>query len=167
MVLAILATSLQACYGKFALTRKVYALNGEVHDKFLRSGLTWAFLIVPVYGIVGLADFVVFNTIEFWSGKNPVAEGERDFRYVDGADRYEIHALKRGDDVRYTITHFNFDSYVDSLQVDWNKNQDTARSIFTSGDMVTESFMTRDGEGLHAQLRPLGTLPQIVAIAAK
>ena len=167
MVLVVIAASLQGCYGKFSLTRKVYALNGEVRDKFLRSGLTWVFLIVPVYGIAGLADFVVFNTIEFWSGKNPVAEGEKDFRYVDGADRYDIHALKRGDDVTYTITHYNFDSYVDSLQVDWNRTQDTARSKFTSGGIVTENFAGRDADGLHVQLRSLGYLPQTVALAVR
>jgi hypothetical protein len=165
MVLVVLATSLQGCYGKFALTRKVYALNGEVHDKFLRSGLTWVFLIFPVYGLAGLADFVVFNTVEFWSGKNPVAEGEKDFRYVDGTDRFEIHAHKRGDDVTYTITHYNFDSYVDSLQVDWNKAEDKARSKFISGDMIAENYAERDTDGVHLQLRPLGSLPQTVALA--
>ncbi len=167
MVLVVLATSLQGCYGKFALTRKLYAVNGEISDKFLRSGLTWAFLIFPVYGVVGLADFLVFNTIEFWSGKNPVAEGEKDFRYVDGSDRYDIHAKKRGDDVTYTITHYNFDGYVDSLQVDWNKTQDTARSRFSSGSTVTENFASRDLDGVHVQLRQFGSLPQTVALAVK
>lgn len=165
MVLVVLATSLQGCYGKFALTRKVYALNGQVSDKFLRSGLTWVFLIVPVYGIAGLVDFVVFNTIEFWSGRNPVAEGEKTIQYVDGADRYEIHARKSGDDITYTITHYNFDSYVDSLQVDWNQTQDTARSKYASGGMVTENFAGRDVDGVHVQVRPLGYLPQMVALA--
>jgi len=164
-VLVVIAASLQGCYGKFALTRKVYALNGQVSDKFLRSGLTWVFLIVPVYGIAGLADFVVFNTIEFWSGKNPVAEGEKTIQYVDGADRYEIHARKHGENVTYSITHYNFDSYVDSLLVDWNQTQDSARSKFTSGGMVTENYAGRDVDGLHVQLRSLGYLPQTVALA--
>lgn len=167
MVLITIAASLQGCYGKFALTRKLYAANGEVHDKFLRSGLTWVLLILPVYGIVGLADFVVFNTIEFWSGANPVAEGEKDFRYVDGSDRYDVHASKRGDDVTYTITHFNLDSYVDTLQINWNKAQDTARSRFNSGDVVTESFVTRNSDGIYAQVRPLGSLPHSVVLASR
>jgi hypothetical protein len=165
MVLVLLATSLLGCYGKFAITRKVYSLNGQVSDKFLRSGLTWVFLIVPVYGIAGLVDFVVFNTIEFWSGKNPVAEVEKTIQYVDGADRYEIHARKSGDDIKYTITHYNFDSYVDSLQVDWNQVQDIARSKFTSGGIVTENYAGRDADGVHVQVRPIGYLPLTVALA--
>ena len=167
MVLVVIAASLQGCYGKFALTRKVYALNGQVQDKFLRSGLTWVFLIVPVYGLAGFVDFVAFNTIEFWSGRNPVVEAEKDFRYVDGADRYDIHAIKRGDDVKYTITHYNMDSYVDSLQVDWNKAQDTATSRFSSGGLVTENFASRDIDGLHVQVRQPGYLPQAVVIASR
>ena len=167
MALVVLAASLQACYGKFALTRKLYALNGQVSDKFLRSGLTWAFLIVPVYGVVGLADFVVFNTIEFWSGSNPVAEGEKTFQYVDGADRYDIHARKSGDNVTYTITRYNFDSYVDSLQIDWNKVQDSAQSRYSSGEMVTESFVRMDKNNVTVQMRPLGAFPQTVALAEK
>lgn len=167
MVLVVLATSLQGCYGKFSLTRKLYSANGQVGNKFLRSGLTWVLLIVPVYEIAGLADFIVLNTIEFWSGNNPVAEGEKTFQYVDGADRYDIHARKSGDNVTYTITRYNFDSYVDSLQIDWNKNQDSAWSRYSSGETVTENFAGRVDNDVTVQVRPLGALPQTVALAGK
>jgi hypothetical protein len=165
MVLVVIATSLQGCYGKFNLTRKVYSMNGQVGDRYLRSGLTWVLLILPVYAIAGLADFVVLNTIEFWSGNNPVAEGEKTFQYVDGADRYNIHAKKSGDNVTYTITRYNFDNYVDSLQVDWNKTQDAAWSRFATGSTVTENFAERNSTGVTVQVRPIGSLPQTVALA--
>lgn len=167
MVFVLCATSIQGCYGKFALTRKLYAVNGEVSDKFLRSGLTWVFLFFPVYGVVGLADLIVFNTIEFWSGKNPVAEGEKNFRYVDGADRYDVHARKSGDDIQYTIAHYNFDTYIDSLQIDWNKSSNTARSRFTSGNTVTESSASQDSDGVHVLLRQFGSFPQSVVLAGR
>jgi hypothetical protein len=165
MVLVVFATSLQGCYGKFALTRKLYAANGEVGNKYLRSGATWVLLILPVYAIAGLADFVVLNTVEFWSGTNPVAEGEKTIQYVDGADRYDIHALKRGDNVTYTITRYNLDSYADSLQIDWNKSQDSAWSRFSSGGTVAENFVVNDGNSVNVQIRQLGALPQTVALA--
>ena len=69
VLVVLLATSLQGCFGKFALTRKLYTMNSQVENKYLRSGLTWVLLIVPVYHVVGLVDFVVINTIEFWSGR--------------------------------------------------------------------------------------------------
>ena len=167
VLVVLLATSLQGCFGKFALTRKLYTMNSEVENKYLRSGLTWVLLIVPVYHVVGLVDFVVFNTIEFWSGSNPVAKGEKTFQYVDGADRYDIHAHKSGDNVTYTITHYNFDSYVDSLQIDWNKTQDSAWSRYSSGETVAENFAGRDGNGVTVQVRQLGSLPQTVALPGK
>ncbi len=62
------------------------------------------------------------------------------------------------------MTH-NFDSYVDSLQVDLNQAHDTARAKFTSGGMVSENVAGRGADGLHVQLRSLGYLPQAVALA--
>ncbi|HAP00028.1 MAG TPA: hypothetical protein DCQ83_08300 [Fibrobacteres bacterium] len=69
---------LQGCYGKFALTRKLYKWNGTVGDKWINSIITVAFCIVPVYPAVGFVDLVAFNTAEFWSGKNPVTMGPSD-----------------------------------------------------------------------------------------
>lgn len=67
------AVVFSGCYGKFALTRKVYEINGTITDnKFVHSLITWVFLILPVYSIAGFADFVVLNTIEFWTGSNPM-----------------------------------------------------------------------------------------------
>lgn len=75
---------LQGCYGNFALTRKVYAWNGTVGDKWINSVVTWVLVVVPVYGAVGAVDFLVLNTIQFWTGNNPVTlkAGEKDIRTV-------------------------------------------------------------------------------------
>ena len=37
----------------------------------------WAFNIIPVYGVLGFADVIVLNPIEFWTGSNPVAKATR------------------------------------------------------------------------------------------
>jgi hypothetical protein len=63
------------CYGQFALTRKIHDWNGRAtNNKFANSVITWGLIIIPVYEVCALADFVVFNTIEVFSGRNPVAE---------------------------------------------------------------------------------------------
>ena len=43
-----------------------------------------AFSIVPVYSIALVADGLIFNAVEFWSGKNPIAMGpnEKEIRTV-------------------------------------------------------------------------------------
>src|SRR4030065_1752434 len=63
------------CFGKFQLTRKVYDINQSVEDKYLRSAVTWLLVIIPVYGLAGFLDFILFNVIEFWSGEDPIVSG--------------------------------------------------------------------------------------------
>lgn len=67
-----LAFGIQGCFGKFNLVRKVYKFNGTVGNKWVNELVFLVFNIVPVYGVAGFIDAVVLNSIEFWSGKNPV-----------------------------------------------------------------------------------------------
>lgn len=68
---ALMGTS--ACFGSFNLVRKVYGFNKTAsNDKFVRELLFLGLNIVPVYSVASLIDAVVINTIEFWSGTNPV-----------------------------------------------------------------------------------------------
>jgi hypothetical protein len=70
---AALITS-SGCFGSFNVTRKVYGFNKTVStNKFARELVFLAFNIVPVYGVAGFADVIVVNSVEFWTGKNPVA----------------------------------------------------------------------------------------------
>lgn len=143
IMMALLTTStLTGCYGKFALTKKVYDLNGQVSDKFLRSGLTWVFIIIPVYKIAALVDFIAFNTIEFWSGNNPVASGEKDFQFVKDDDRFDIHAVKKGDKVSYDIKHYHGDRYVDSVNLNWNVKTGDSVALHKEFAKTTE-YMTK------------------------
>jgi hypothetical protein len=64
---------LSGCYGNFPLTRKVYNWNGEMGDKYMNNIVFWVLNIIPVYGVASLADAVIFNLIEFWTGENPMA----------------------------------------------------------------------------------------------
>ena len=68
---AVLGTS--ACFGSFNLTRKLYAFNKDVSkDKFVRELVFLGLTIVPIYQIAGFIDVVVANTVEFWTGTNPI-----------------------------------------------------------------------------------------------
>lgn len=147
VMIALLTTStLSGCYGKFALTKKVYAVNGQVNDKFLRSGLTWVFIIVPVYEISFLVDFIAFNTIEFWSGSNPVAYGEKDFQYVKGEDTFKVHAVKSGDMVDYTIKHYNKGGLVDTTLINWDSKSGKS-VVSTNKDGLAREFVASKDDG--------------------
>jgi len=146
MMALLTMSTLTGCYGKFALTKKIYQVNGQVNDRFLRSGLTWVFIIVPVYPIAALVDFIAFNTIEFWSGSNPVASSEKDFQYVMGEDTFKIHATKTGDMVDYTINHHTKAGLVDTTLINWDIN--TGKSVVsTNKDGLAREYVASKDHG--------------------
>lgn len=69
-----LASFTTGCFGKFALTRKLWQWNDSLGNGFLKTVVMWAFFIIPVYEVFGLADLWVLNVIEFWGGSNPVGQ---------------------------------------------------------------------------------------------
>jgi hypothetical protein len=74
-LLAVAAFPSTGCYGSFALTKKLHTWNGQVSNKWVNTLIFWAFIIIPVYEVCTLADGIVINVIEFWSGKNIVGGG--------------------------------------------------------------------------------------------
>lgn len=73
---ATLASSVlfSSCIGSFGLSNKLLDWNRNIDSKFVNELVFVAFWIVPVYEISALADILVLNSIEFWSGSNPVAD---------------------------------------------------------------------------------------------
>ncbi len=75
LTLTVLAFSLASCAGKFSLTHKLLNWNLSL-NKWLGSFVLFLFIVVPVYGVCLLVDWVVLNVIEFYSGHNPVSSTE-------------------------------------------------------------------------------------------
>lgn len=77
-VLACFMMATTACYGPFNLTKNVYHWNsgikgsGEVSDKWMKEFVFFGMIVVPVYMFSALLDGFIFNSIQFWSGDNPV-----------------------------------------------------------------------------------------------
>ena len=74
-VVALVAVALftSGCYGPFYLTRKVYAFNGQVsQNKWIVEAAFLVMWWIPVYGVASALDGIIFNSIEFWTGNNPV-----------------------------------------------------------------------------------------------
>ena len=151
MTALLITSTLTGCYGKFALTKKVYQANGKVDDRFLRSGLTWVLIIIPVYGVAFLVDFIAFNTIEFWSGDNPVTSGEKDFQFVRDGDRFDIHATKNGDKVTYDIKHYSGNRYVDSVNVRWDIKSGDSVALHKEFARTTEYTAKATNDGVQVK----------------
>lgn len=60
------------CTGSFNLTRKVYNMHRSQDDKWKDEIFFLAVVLIPIYSIATFADAIIFNSIEFWSGENPV-----------------------------------------------------------------------------------------------
>ncbi len=77
VVICFMAVS-TACYGPFNLTRNVYHWNsgikgsGEVNDKWMKEFVFFGMIVIPVYMFSALLDAFIFNSIQFWSGDNPI-----------------------------------------------------------------------------------------------
>ena len=96
VIIATLVSSmmLTSCIGSFQLTNKVLTWNKQVGSKFVNELVFVAFWIVPVYELSGLADLLVLNSIEFWSGENPV---QASTKTIDGKHgKYIVKTDKNG-----------------------------------------------------------------------
>ena len=105
------------------LTNKVLNWNKQIGSKFVNELVFVAFWILPVYEITGIADVLVINSIEFWSGSNPVSANNT--KIIDGKDaKYLVKQDSKG----YTITNlsdntemrFAFDETENSWSIEAN-----------------------------------------------
>lgn len=103
MLACVLSASVlfSSCIGSFALFNNLKDWNQGINNKFVNELVFIALHIVPVYGIAYLADVVVINSIEFWTGNNPVASvGE--VKTVKGENgEYLVETIENG----YSITN--------------------------------------------------------------
>ncbi len=70
--LLLVASLTTACYGPFNATRNFHQWNGSVSEnKWVDEGL----FLIPgciVYPLCLAGDSLIFNSIEFWGGENPI-----------------------------------------------------------------------------------------------
>lgn len=139
-----------SCIGSFALSKNVLSWNKSIGDKFVNE-LVFILFSCTVYPVTLVADTLVINSIEFWSGSNPIlAQGQK---VIDGNDgRYLVTTDKTG----YTIESENDGSVV---RFDFDEN-DQSWSVSFNGDEPTK-FMTFIDDS-HVRLQaPDGTMPEI------
>jgi hypothetical protein len=73
MTVSILLST--GCMGHMGVTQKVKKGNLSVtENRWGREGVFVGFTVFWVYRISALLDLVVFNSIEFWSGENPITK---------------------------------------------------------------------------------------------
>jgi hypothetical protein len=73
---AFVPVATAGCFGSFNLTKKIYQFNKDINpDKWIQWLTFLVLSIVPIYGIGVLVDVIVANSLEFWTGENPIMAG--------------------------------------------------------------------------------------------
>ena len=90
-----------SCVGSFKLFNKLATWNkSATNERFLNELI---FLIIsPAYAVCSVVDALVLNTIEFWSGNNPIAQRVGKTTTVMGQDGryYAVTTLKDGYEIK-------------------------------------------------------------------
>ncbi len=145
LVLSVGGVFSAGCYGKFQLTRNLYEINRSVEDKYVRSAVTWLF-VIP-YGITGFLDFAVFNVIEFWSGENPIVAGPQAKVYERGDDRVLMMIAREEGATVATIKRYRADSLVSTLKVRDGGTGSVTSEFYEEGRLVRTTTAAQEPDG--------------------
>ena len=156
-IAALMCTSLSSCMGQFALTKHLYAWNEQISNKFVNELVFVAFWILPVYEVCGIADVLVLNSIEFWSGDNPMTASTKAIDTDHG--RYLVKCDGKGYDITLQSTgesyrlDFAQESQTWSLQFDGKEYP-----LVTFIDETHVAMPTADGDRQTVELSRDGVL---------
>lgn len=135
-----------SCVGSFALHSKLATWNQSVGNKFVNELVYLACNIIPVYGVCYLADALVINSIEFWSGSNPMAN-IGDVRTVKGENgTYLVKTLEDG----YSITKKGENT---SMELIYDKDLNTWNVV---ADGVSAELLQMNNDGTATMPLPNG-----------
>jgi hypothetical protein len=143
----LLSFTVTGCTGSFNLTRKLYNTHRSQPEKWTDEILFLAFIILPVYSITTLADGLVFNSIEFWTGENPIemvdaGDGTLKLVQTDGTEAQ----LKLDEDGKLiVVTDVTPD---DPDLVTLQRVDNGLRIIDQDGELVYRSVLTEQGDYL-------------------
>ncbi|HSQ41409.1 MAG TPA: DUF3332 family protein [Fibrobacteraceae bacterium] len=130
-IAAVLSLVLVGCYGSFALTKKVYDVNGSItSNKIVHSVL----MIIPgsvIYPLSMTADALILNALEFWTGSNPLADGSSLEQEAPNGNKLTATRLPGG---AMEMTIVSTDGSVQSVSL--IRNGDMIASYDANGAMV-------------------------------
>jgi len=130
------------------------------NSKFVNELIFLGLSIIPVYEVCALVDVLVLNSVEFWTGDNPVAKNVGKTRNMMGSDgkMYAVTNLKNGyefKDSEGNIVEFVYDKAekVWSMQTEQGtvkllkvKNNNTAEIYMPNGKSMD---VTLDQNGMY------------------
>lgn len=147
-----------SCIGSFQLTNKVFKLNNQIGSKWVNELVFAACCILPVYEITLFVDAIVFNSIEFWSGKKVLAnQGDKKIVKNTKGENVEITAMENGYNLTNGTESMNlvFDEATQIWSAEYNNistnlvklvDENNAQLFLMNGETMD---ITLDAEGMN------------------
>jgi len=134
-VLTVSTMSTTGCFGSFAAFEKLKKWNGKVtNNKFINWLIFLILCAIPAYELFFTADILVFNSLEFWTGSNPLALGDT-YRETD-ANGNSITAVKMEDGSLY----MRLDAKTGERQeLVLQKDEEVVRILDAKGSLLKEA----------------------------
>ena len=150
LVAATVASSVlfSSCIGSFGLTNKLLSWNRSIDSKFVNELVFIAFCIVPVYEISAIADILVINSIEFWSGNNPVAD-VGNIRTIEGKEGiYTVETKTDGYHIQKQGEETAVDLVYNEADQSWSvkTNGESSKLMRFNGDNEVVMYLPDGGE---------------------
>ena len=163
MAAALLTTS---CVGSFSLFNRVAKWNMRAtNSKFLNEIIF--LLISPAYVVCTTVDALVLNTIEFWTGNNPLAQKVGTIQDVLGQDGryYAVTTLKDGYEIKNPegeTIRFIYDKKTNS----WSQIQDGKQTeVFRFNEDGTIQAHLNDGSTIRVTPDAAGLFETRMAVS--
>jgi hypothetical protein len=176
VVLGSFLTFTTACYGPFNLTRSVYHWNsnikgsGEVNEKWMKEFVFFGMIIIPVYMFSSLLDAFIFNSIQFWTGGNPIKANDAEGNGATRVVRLGGITVTMAESDRGTTVTYEQNGIVERRAM-IETSATGYRLINDTGALLAEAEMGQDGSvallDRDCQVIRQWTSDQLLALAGK
>lgn len=150
--------TLSSCIGPFKLTNQVLDWNkGVSNSKFVNELLFLGMHIVPIYPLSIVADGLLFNSIEFWSGSNPIASNKIQEVKGENGETYLVKRTGNGYKIysegKKESVSLNFDEQTQTWSM---ASKDKESKLFSFiGDNMVKLYL-EDGSTIEMELSEEG-----------
>ena len=152
-----IVNALHILHRKFQTDKQSAVMEPSDRQQICQRARVCGLVILPVYEISAIADALIINSIEFWSGTNPIEAGTKTVtsdneRYLVAWDNtgYKITNETTGEETR-----FNFDADTNSWALATPEGDIT---ILTFIDDTHVKVPTHDGSSTIVELSDNGVL---------
>jgi len=134
--------------GKFVAHGKLAAWNMQATgEKWLNELIFIGLVVIPVYEIAWLADAVIFNSVEFWTGKNPMAAATDRQKMLASGDHRVVQSFHQDDEMRsMEVKYFVRGRLESSLTLSQGYGSPDYQGVTVAADGTAEKFTMRSGE---------------------